>query len=149
MTDTHKGHCYCGAVQVEVQGDPVFAAYCHCESCRKWHAAPITGLAAWGDEAVKVQGDVVVSQQNTETQRTSCAKCGGNVFTTKPNLGWKVVYPLTLSGSDFSYQPAIHIHYGERVMDINDGLPKFTDVPAEAGGSGAMMDEPKQSGWSG
>lgn len=143
----HAGQCYCGHVQVEVEGDPVFAAYCHCESCRKWHSAPMAALAAWPEDAVKVQGDVVVSQTNGETQRAACSRCGGNVLTTKPELGWKVVYPLTLSGSDFSYKPNLHIFYDERVVDFNDGLPKFSDAPAEAGGSGAMIDEPSISGW--
>ena len=145
--NSNAGQCYCGGVRVEVAGDPVFSAYCHCESCRSWHAAPIAALAAWPEEQVKVSGDVVVSRKADETQRTCCAKCGGNVLTTKPGLGWKVVYPLTLSGSGFSYAPMAHIHYAERVINFNDGLPKFSDVPAEAGGSGKMIDEPSQSGW--
>ena len=146
-THTHQGSCYCGQVTVEVTGDPVFSAYCHCNSCRKWHSAPMTALAAWPESSVSVTGEVVVSRKNDETQRTSCAKCGGNVLTTKPGLGWKVVYPLTLSGSDFAYRPDAHIFYDERVVEFNDGLPKFSDVPTEAGGSGAMIDEPSGSGW--
>lgn len=145
--ETYNGQCYCGHVQVEVTGAPVFAAYCHCLSCRTWHSAPMTALAAWPEDAVRVTGEVVVSKKSDETQRTSCAKCGGNVLTTKPGLGWKVVYPLTLSGSDFAYQPAAHIFYGERVLDLNDGLPKFADVPADAGGSGTMVEETACSGW--
>ena len=148
-THQHAGHCYCGQVHVEVEGEPVFNAYCHCESCRKWHAAPMAALAAWPEDAVKIHGEVTVSDKNDACLRTSCARCGGNVLTTKPGLGWKVVYPLTLSGSDFSYAPAMHIFYDERVMDFNDSLPKFSDVPAEAGGSGVMLDEPSMSGWRG
>lgn len=143
----HEGSCYCGQVTVEVESDPVFSAYCHCESCRKWHSAPMTALAAWPETSVKVSGEVIISEKFDETQRTSCAKCGGNVLTTKPGLGWKVVYPLTLSGSDFAYQPAAHIFYSERVVDFNDQLPKFSDAPAEAGGSGDMVDETSISGW--
>lgn len=146
-SETHSGTCYCGAVSVAVTGAPVFSAYCHCESCRKWHSAPMAALAAWPASDVTVQGDVVVSDKTDETQRTSCAKCGGNVLTTKPGLGWKVVYPLTLSGSEFTYQPAAHIFYAERVLDFADGLPKFSDVPAEAGGSGMMLDEAENSRW--
>ncbi|NNL19532.1 MAG: GFA family protein [Boseongicola sp.] len=141
------GQCYCGQVHVEVQGDPVFSAYCHCESCRSWHSAPITALAAWPETSVNVIGDVTVSTKNDQTQRTSCAKCGGGVLTTKPGLGLQVVYPMTLSGSEFSYNPVMHIFYGERVLDVNDGLPKFSDAPSEAGGSGEMEDEPSISGW--
>ena len=109
----------------------------------------MTALAAWPEDAVEVEGEVTVSQKNGETLRTSCAKCGGGVLTTKPGLGWKVVYPLTLAGSSFAYEPAMHIFYGERVVDFNDRLPKFADVPSEAGGSGAMLDEPAMSGWVG
>ena len=145
----YSGHCYCGHVKVEVTGEPVLSAYCHCESCRTWHSAPMAALAAWPEEAVTVHGDVVVSEKYDQTQRTACPKCGGGVLTTKPGLGWKVVYPLTLSGSGFAYQPAAHIHYGERVIDFNDGLPKFMDVPEDAGGSGRMEDEPSLSGWYG
>lgn len=32
-------------------------------------------------------------------------------------------------GSGLKYAPAFHIFYEERVMDLADGLPKFTDMP--------------------
>ena len=32
-----------------------------------------------------------------------------------------------------------HIFYRSRVMDMNDDLPKFVDLPKEAGGSGEMF----------
>jgi len=31
---THKGSCMCGAVSVEVEGDPQGMAVCHCKMCR-------------------------------------------------------------------------------------------------------------------
>jgi len=30
----YKGKCFCGAVEIMVDGDPVGAGYCHCASCR-------------------------------------------------------------------------------------------------------------------
>lgn len=43
------GHCYCGAIQFAVHipaGDqPIFTAYCHCDSCRRAHAAPLYHVA--------------------------------------------------------------------------------------------------------
>ena len=39
------GHCYCGGLTYQVtipEGqDPFLAAYCHCDSCRRSHAAPL------------------------------------------------------------------------------------------------------------
>ena len=43
------GHCYCGAVTFSVDlpaGEkPIFTAYCHCDSCRRSHAAPLYQVA--------------------------------------------------------------------------------------------------------
>ena len=38
-----EGFCYCGAVTFSVRADAtvVRAAFCHCESCRRAHAAPL------------------------------------------------------------------------------------------------------------
>lgn len=39
------GHCYCGAIKFEVHiaagHQPVFSTYCHCDSCRRAHAAAL------------------------------------------------------------------------------------------------------------
>ena len=36
MADTHTGRCYCGAVKIEVRGEPLEMGYCHCENCRRY-----------------------------------------------------------------------------------------------------------------
>ena len=143
----HQGECYCGAVSVRVRGEPVFTAYCHCKSCRKWHSAPIAALAGWPTEDVIIEGETVQSSTNDQTLRTSCIKCGGGILTAKPGLGLIVVYPSILSDSGFAYRPAAHIFYGERVMDVSDGLAKFRDLPKESGGSGALIANPDTTEW--
>jgi hypothetical protein len=35
--------CVCGAVEVEITGEPAVQAYCHCESCRTWLGGPRSG----------------------------------------------------------------------------------------------------------
>lgn len=39
----YHGQCYCGKVKFLVRNDayPTKAVYCHCESCRRAHAAPL------------------------------------------------------------------------------------------------------------
>ena len=32
----HKGTCFCGAIEVTVNGAPAAMGYCHCDSCRHW-----------------------------------------------------------------------------------------------------------------
>ena len=38
-------------------------------------------------------------------------------------MGLQVVYPMTLAGSGFTFEPSLHLFYDERVMDIGDALP--------------------------
>jgi hypothetical protein len=39
-----------------------------------------------------------------------------------------------------TFRPGFHVHYQEAVQPIEDELPKFRDLPAEAGGSGLQID---------
>ena len=46
--------------------------------------------------------------------------------------GMTGTYPHLLTG--FSFQPPrAHVWHDQRVVEMNDGLPKFRDMPAEAG----------------
>ena len=40
-----------------------------------------------------------------------------------------------------AYKPTLHVHYGEKVLAVRDGLPKFKDFPKEFGGSGDTLPE--------
>ena len=39
------------------------------------------------------------------------------------------------------FQPAVHVHYQERILPIVDGLTKFRDLLAAMGGSGEELPE--------
>lgn len=143
----HHGSCYCGAVTVTVSGPPVVQGYCHCLSCRKWHSAPINAWSGWPANKVSVSGPITESDKDPGSGRISCSKCGGNVANRKPTAKMMVIYPMTLANSGLDFQPNMHIFYDERVMDVNDGLPKFVDVPESFGGSGKMAEEPEKSAW--
>jgi hypothetical protein len=40
-----------------------------------------------------------------------------------------------------AFAPSLHVHYGEKVMAVKDGLPKFKDFPKDFGGSGEVVAE--------
>ncbi len=56
-----------------------------------------------------------------------------------PTLGLVDVYAATIPTLRFT--PALHVNYGETVLPMRDGLPKFKDFPAQHGGSGQMIAE--------
>jgi hypothetical protein len=142
MSNSHDGSCFCGAVRLTVSGDPVAMGYCHCESCRSWSAGPVNAFSLWPPAAVKVtQGaDNIASFAKTPNSvRKWCKSCGGHVFSEHPGMGLTDVYAATIPTLDF--KPALHVFYGETVLNIRDGLPKMQDVPKEMGGSGVTLPE--------
>lgn len=140
--NVHRGSCFCGAVQVAVQGEPEAMGYCHCESCRQWSAAPVNAFTLWKPEAVEVvhgSENLGTYQKTPQSHRRWCKTCGGHVLTEHPELGLIDVYAALLP--DLPFTPGVHVHYQESVLRIADGAPKFRDIPAELGGSGENMAE--------
>ena len=150
--ELYKGRCFCGAVEVEVQGQPLAAAICHCESCRHWHSAPLNAWMVWPEDRVRVSaGHDALSVFNKQgpdgpSERTFCKHCGAAIMNRKPGYGMVVVYATVLEGSGLEYMPSFHSFYGEGVMHIADGLPKYRDLPAAFGGSDTRLDEPARTG---
>ena len=139
---THRGGCFCGAVQIEVAGEPEGMGYCHCRSCRWGSAAPVNAFTLWKPGAVRItQGaeHVGMFQKTPASHRHYCRTCGGHLLTNHPLLGLIDVYAATVPTLPF--RPGLHINYAETVLPLRDGLPKFKDVPAEFGGSGEQIAE--------
>ena len=141
-TQTHRGTCFCGAVQIEVHGAPVGMGYCHCQSCRQWSAGPINAFTLWKPEAVKVTAgasQLGAFQKNPSSLRKWCKTCGGHVLTEHAPWGLIDVYAAAIP--TFPFKPGVHVHYQESVLPVRDGLPKMKDLPAEMGGSGVALPE--------
>jgi hypothetical protein len=138
----YRGKCFCGAVEIEVTGEPAGMGYCHCGSCRSWSAGPVNAFTLWQPAAVKVvQGKDNLGTYNKTpiSYRKWCKTCGGHVFTEHPTMGLIDVYAATIP--EFPFRPALHINYQETVLRVRDGLPKMKDMPAEMGGSGQTLPE--------
>jgi hypothetical protein len=139
---TLKGKCFCGAVEIEVQGSPEAMGYCHCNSCRSWSAAPVNAFTLWKPGNVKITkgAEFVGHFMKTDfSDRQYCTKCGGHLMTAHPSIGLVDVYAATISSLPFS--PGVHVNYAETVLQMKDGLPKLKDFPAELGGSGIALPE--------
>jgi len=138
----YKGKCFCGAVEIAVEGGPVGAGYCHCASCRSWSAGPVNAFTLWKPEAVKVTRggeNVGVFHKTERSFRKWCRTCGGHLFTEHPQLKLIDVYAATIPA--FPFQPGVHVNYAESVLRMKDGLPKLKDFPTELGGSGEASAE--------
>ena len=52
-----KASCYCGKIKMSIKTDePVFAAFCHCVSCRKVHSAPLYQVVYVKPDEITIEG---------------------------------------------------------------------------------------------
>ncbi|MDN4987760.1 GFA family protein [Bradyrhizobium arachidis] len=136
----YRAGCFCGAVEVEVTGKPVFAGYCHCVDCQAWSAAPINAFSLWKSDGVRVtkgEAELGTFNKTEHSYRKFCRRCGGHVMTEHPRMRLIDVYANLLKG--YEHQPTLHANYASKMVSVRDGLPKYADLPAELGGSGAML----------
>ncbi|CAG4927634.1 unnamed protein product [Acidocella sp. C78] len=139
---THKGACFCGAVEIEASGEPEGMGICHCRSCRSWSGGPVNAFSLWKPEAVTVtkgEEHIATYAKTPMSERKFCRLCGGHIMANHPPLGLVDVFSATIPTLD--HKPGLHVNYSETVLPIHDGLPKFADFPAEFGGSGKLIAE--------
>jgi len=145
MASKHIGSCFCGAVTVEVTGEPEAMGYCHCASCRTWSAGPVNAFSLWKPANVKVtRGAEHLGkfQKSPTSIREFCTRCGGHLMTEHPTFGLTDVYAAILP--TLAFRPALHVSYAETVMPLRDGLPKLKDFPAELERSGLTVPEQRR-----
>ena len=138
----YEGSCFCGKVKFEVSGDSLGMGYCHCQSCRHWSAGPVNAFSLWKPDSLKITAgqDQIKSYAKTpNSERKWCQNCGGHIYTNHPGAGFVDVFAAMLP--TLSFKPGLHVHYGESVLSVKDGLPKMKDMPKEMGGSGETLPE--------
>jgi hypothetical protein len=139
---THQGECFCGAVHIEVSGEPEAMGYCHCRSCRWWSGGAVNAFTLWKPGAIRITAGaehVAAFTKTALSERTYCSRCGGHLMTRHAPIGLVDVFASTIP--TLAFRPAVHVNYADTVLPMRDGLPKLKDFPAELGGSGERMPE--------
>ena len=137
---TYKAACFCGAVEVETMGKPVFAGYCHCADCQALSAAPVNAFSLWKSSDVRItrgEADIGTFNKTEHSYRKFCKVCGGHIMTEHPRMRLIDVYANLLRG--YTHSPTLHANYASKTLSVKDGLPKYSDLPAELGGSGEKL----------
>lgn len=133
----YRASCHCGAVRYEVSADPVEAKLCHCRDCQVLHGAPMQWAAIFHKHDVRFTagtGHLRCYSAGSRAPGRSlpckvcCGLCGTPIadegrtmwlaFPTLFDFGNPVMVPA-------AFRPTCHIFYGSRVLDVDDGLPKW------------------------
>ena len=129
------GHCHCGAIRYELDGDPKWSALCHCEDCRRHAGAPVVGWSAFPENSLRiVQGKPKIYKSSENGRRHFCAECGTGLFYFNAvNLpGIADVQIATLDDPN-AVSPQIHVQIAERLawMEGVQKLPAFERYPSK------------------
>jgi hypothetical protein len=85
------------------------------------------------------EAEIGVFHKTEQSHRQFCRTCGGHVMTAHPP--WNLVDVYAAIIPNLRFEPKLHVNYGEKVVSVRDGLPKFRDLPQEFGGSGEPVPE--------
>jgi len=130
------GHCECGSVKYQIQGEISDFSHCHCSQCRRLHGAAFASFACvsrkdFGYLSGEPQLETYASSNTHD--RVFCRRCGSNILValdTEPDVFY--VAMGTVNG-DPELPTGYHIFVGSKAPwhSINDGLKQHEEFPDE------------------
>ncbi|KAH8918871.1 glutathione-dependent formaldehyde-activating, GFA [Atractiella rhizophila] len=140
----YKATCHCGRIQYEIGREkPLNTKYCHCTSCQTMHGAPFQWAAIFEkDDLFFVSGqEDLVAYNSTKKElshelptKISCGYCRAPILDEGRNMF--LIFPTLIKFKDRKeqekFQPACHIFYQQRVLDVKDGKPKWRKLDEQS-----------------
>ncbi|WP_416364007.1 GFA family protein [Pseudomonas sp. NFX183] len=111
MTDPLNGSCFCKAVCYQVDSLDMPICHCHCDSCRKVHAAAFVATAGVMREHFRwTRGEALLSSLESSPGkfRHFCSRCGSHLMAERRHQPHVIVRVATLD-DDPGVRPTSHI----------------------------------------
>jgi hypothetical protein len=130
------GHCECGRVRFEVDGEINDFSHCHCSQCRRLHGAAFAtfaGVARSDFRYVTGESDVTSYASSDTHQRVFCSICGSNVLVGLTSEPEAYYVSMSMFDGDPPRPPAYHIFVGSKAPwhEITDDLPQHDEFAPE------------------
>ena len=122
-----KGHCYCGAIQIEVSGAPDWVSHCHCDSCRRHSASVVATFAGFDPKQVTFNtGQPARFTTDDEVTRSFCARCGTPVSYESPRWPDQIHLYIGIFDEPEKFRPKDHVYCEEQIewLKFDDDLPR-------------------------
>ena len=137
FTPRYRASCHCGAVRYDVSADPPDAGDRHCRTCQSLHGAPMQWAAIFHKRHVRLTRGIehlqFLFRRPRPRERRRCAgesARGARLSLTKAAACGPRFRPCSISESagelPGSVPADVSIFYGQRVVDMADGLPKWS-----------------------
>ena len=131
-----SGHCECGHIQFEFDGEINDFSHCHCSQCRRLHGAAFAtyaGVARNQFRYVSGHADAKVYASSVTHDRVFCANCGSNILVDLKTDPDSLYLAMGTIDANPPHPPAYHIYVGSKAPwhEINDNLPQYDTAPDE------------------
>jgi hypothetical protein len=120
------GHCLCGAISFEVEGELPGPDACHCSICRRWsgHYWASTDVPR---ARVTIRGEDMLSwyDSSEKVRRGFCSRCGSLLFFDPPARDW-IAIAMGAFDKPTGTRLAKHIFTADKgdYYEIGDGVPQ-------------------------
>jgi len=120
------GHCLCGRLTFEAEGEPRWVSYCHCASCRRHAASPVTCFVNFNRDQVVFSGERTTFDSSPGVTRSHCARCGTPIAYETASRADEIDLYLNAFDDPDAFEPQLHAHFDERIpwFDTRDDLPR-------------------------
>lgn len=123
-----SGRCLCGATRYELHAEPLWVAYCHCESCRRATGAPVSTYLGCAVHSVTWLGDEPrLFASSHDARRGSCASCCSPMTYESSRWAGEVHLHISTLDDPGRFPPRAHVYFSERIdwFEVHDNLPRF------------------------
>ena len=125
-----KGTCLCRAIEYEIDSLDMPIGHCHCQTCRKAHAAAFVTTAGVMREHFRwLKGEDKLSsfESSPGKLRHFCSICGSHLVAERPQQPHVIVRVGTLD-DDPGARPQLHIWTSHDVPWLDSaGLPAYAE----------------------
>ncbi|KFA69514.1 hypothetical protein S40285_05678 [Stachybotrys chlorohalonatus IBT 40285] len=133
--------CHCGRVTYHLNTDePLDSKFCHCRGCQVIHGAPFQHAAIFQKNSVAFTASSISNlsfyssstNENTYALPTKlrCTHCGTLILDEGRNM--ILLFPTLIKFGSIEARKKFdvkqHLFYGQRVVDIPDGKPKWEGI---------------------
>jgi len=136
----YEASCHCGKVKYQLsREEPLDSKLCHCTTCQTQHAAPFQWAAIFhkddinfthGHHDLEWYDPTSKSVEHKLPCKVRCSFCHSPIMDEGRNM--ILLFPslvhLKTEQDKKNFKPRLHMFYEQRVMDIPDGLPKWSGI---------------------
>ncbi|WP_409432216.1 GFA family protein [Litorimonas sp. RW-G-Af-16] len=129
------GHCLCGQVSFEADGDIVMQGNCHCTDCQQVSGSAFATLVFVKEDAVTITGETKRFEHGVDSgnklTKDFCTTCGSQMFGGNVGRPGMVALKAGSINEKEHIKPQFNV-YASRKLDcviLDDTIPAFDKMP--------------------